>query len=94
MGAEEATLNQISGKVGRLEVMQENSTKAITEMAASVNKLVEKLDRSDDVAKEALEKSKSAHKRLDGIDKIIFWVSTTIIGLVLVALVGLVITKS
>ncbi|WP_068782002.1 hemolysin XhlA family protein [Paenibacillus sp. GM2] len=94
MGSEQAALNDISVKVGRLEAMQENSTKAITDMAASVNRLVEKLDRSDDVAKEALDKSKSAHKRLDGIDKIIFWVSTTIIGLVLVALVGLVITKS
>lgn len=43
--------------------MQENSTKAITDMASSVNKLVEKLDKSDDVAKEALDKSKSALKR-------------------------------
>ncbi|WMT42859.1 hypothetical protein RE628_11545 [Paenibacillus sp. D2_2] len=93
MGSEQAALNDISVKVGRFEVMQENNTKAITDMAASVNKLVDKLDRSDDIAKEALDKSKSAHKRLDGIDKIIFWVSTTVIGLVLVGLVGLVIIK-
>ncbi|GIP17753.1 hypothetical protein J40TS1_33950 [Paenibacillus montaniterrae] len=88
---QEQALNDINVKVGRLEAMQENSTKAITDMAASVNKLVEKLDVSDDVAKEALEKSKSAHKRLDKIDKIIYWVATTIIGTVVAALLALVI---
>jgi hypothetical protein len=80
---QEQALNDISVKVGRLEVMQENNTKAISEMATSVNRLVDKLDKSDDVAKEALDKSKSAHHRLDKIDKIIWWVITSV-GVVIV----------
>lgn len=48
-------------------------------------------DNAEKLAVEALESTKSAHKRLDKLDKIVWWVSTSIIGLVLIALVGLVI---
>ncbi|MFD2663719.1 hypothetical protein, partial [Paenibacillus thailandensis] len=64
---QEQALNDISVKVGRLEVMQENNTRAVSEMAASVQRLVDKLDKSDDVAKEALQSTKSAHHRIDGL---------------------------
>lgn len=80
MSGEQAVLNDISVKVGRLEVMQENSTKAITDMAASVNRLVEKLDKSDDVAKEELDKSKFAHKRIDRIEDNQRWLWRTFAG--------------
>ena len=43
----------------------------------------EKIDRAitaNETATEALEKAKSAHKRLDKIDKIIFWMGTTVVG--------------
>jgi len=85
---QEQTLNDIAFKVGRLEQMQETNTKAVADMANSVQRLVDKLDKSDDVAKEALDKSKSAHHRLDKIDKIIFWVSTLVVGAVILALLS------
>jgi len=47
-------------------------------------------DNAEKAALEALESTKSAHKRLDKIDKIIWWVATTVGGLFIVALVGLV----
>ena len=65
--SQEQLLNNINVKVGQLEVMQKNNTEAIAAMASSVNKLVEKLDKSDDLSREALEKAKSAHKRIDDL---------------------------
>ncbi|MHA6481047.1 hypothetical protein ACX1C1_03885 [Paenibacillus sp. strain BS8-2] len=64
---QEQTINDIAIKVGRLEVMQDASTKAMGDLASSVNKLVDKLDRSDDVAKDADQRSRSAHKRVDDL---------------------------
>jgi len=87
-------LNDIAFKVGRLEVLQESSSRAIGEMASSVNRLVEKLDQSDDAAKEALDKAKSAHHRLNKIDKIIYWVGTTIVGAVLLGLMAMLVGGS
>lgn len=65
-----------------------------------LGKIGEKLDglnhirdtaiRAEDKADEALSSTKSAHKRLDKIDKIVWWVATTVGGVLLVALVGLV----
>lgn len=51
----------------------------------------EKADNAQDIADKALESTKSAHHRLDKIDKIIWWVSTTVIGAVILALLGLII---
>lgn len=48
-------------------------------------------DRAQDTADKALESTKSAHHRLDKIDKVIWWVATTIIGAVILALIALVI---
>ena len=48
-------------------------------------------NNAKDIAEEALASTKSAHKRLDKIDKIIWWVSTTIIGSVILALLALII---
>ena len=82
------TLNEIALKVGRLEVMQESNTKAISDMAASVNKLIDKLDASDDIAKEALKSASSAHKRLNMHEKILYWAGTTIVGAVIVGVIS------
>lgn len=56
--------------------------------------------KADDKAEDALklasevnESTKSAHKRLDKIDKIIWWVATSIIGAVIVSLLALVIKQ-
>lgn len=51
----------------------------------------EKADHAQDIADKALESTKSAHHRIDKIDKIIWWASTTIIGAVILALIALVI---
>ncbi|UUZ95972.1 hemolysin XhlA family protein [Paenibacillus sp. P25] len=58
-------LSEIALKVGRLEVLQESNAKAIQDMAMSVNRLVDKLDKSDDLAREADQRARSAHHRLD-----------------------------
>lgn len=76
-----------------MDEVQVETLQRITRVETNVVSMNEKLDRAlavNETATEALEKAKSAHKRLDSIDKIIFWVSTTIIGLVIVALIGLV----
>ena len=48
-------------------------------------------DGAKEMANKAMESTKSAHRRLDKMDKIIFWSSTTIIGTVVIALIGLLI---
>jgi methyl-accepting chemotaxis protein len=60
-------LSDIAVKVGKLEAGQEATAKSIGEMASSVNRLVEKLDQSDDIAKEAGQRARSAHHRLDDV---------------------------
>ncbi|GBG09526.1 hypothetical protein PAT3040_04176 [Paenibacillus agaridevorans] len=87
---QEQTINDIAVKVGRLEVMQDASTKAIGDMAASVNKLVDKLDASDDVAKDADQRARSAHKRLDKMEDNQRWLWRTISGTVIAAIVAFV----
>lgn len=63
---------------------------AIGEKLDSVNHIRDTANRAEDKADEALSSTKSAHKRLDNIDKVIWWASTTIIGAVILALLALV----
>lgn len=75
-----------------MNAMENEMLQRITRVEEKVNNMNEKLDRAinaNEIAVKALASADSAHKRLDKIDKIIFWVGTTIIGLVLVAVVGL-----
>lgn len=92
-GDEKAILMEIAGKIGKLEASQEANVRALGEMASGVNRLVDKLDQSDDIAREADQRARSAHHRIDRIDKIIFWVSTTVIGGVIIAVMAVVIKK-
>lgn len=85
--AETKILTDIAVKVGQMEVMQVNNTKSLGDMADSMNRLVNKLEQSDDVAREAMQSSKTAHHRLDKIDKIIFWTGTTIVGAIILAII-------
>ena len=48
-------------------------------------------DDAKEIANTALASTKSAHRRLDKMDKIIFWSATTIIGAVVLALIALLI---
>ncbi|WP_426450682.1 hypothetical protein ACP26L_01365 [Paenibacillus sp. S-38] len=58
-------------------------------MMADIKDLKEKVDDVDDTAKEALSSTKSSHKRLDAIDRWLFWFGTSILGSVLLGGLGL-----
>jgi methyl-accepting chemotaxis protein len=80
-------LNEIAVKVSAMEATQKAQAESVGKMANSVDRLVDKWDKSDDVAKEAAISARSAHKRIDRIDRIINWVGTTIIGTLVIAVV-------
>lgn len=73
----------------------------ITEIRVTMARLEEKIDNISDakttadeakqIANSALASTKSAHRRLDKMDKIIFWSATTIIGAVVLGLIALLI---
>ena len=86
---QEQALNEIAGKVGKLEAMQEASTKALESMATSVNRLVDKLDESDDIAKEALQSTRSAHHRLNEVQDNQKWLWRTVLAAVIVGAISL-----
>lgn len=75
----------------------ESSEKILSDIRERVVRVETKIDlmtNVEDTAKEAkeiavkaLESTKSAHRRLDKVDKLIFWVGTTVIGAVLLALI-------
>lgn len=63
-----------------------------TEILQRLTRVETKLDmqiNAKDMAAEALDKAKSAHHRLDRIDKIIFWAGTTVIGSIVVGAIAL-----
>lgn len=64
---------------------------AIGEKLDGINHIRDTANRAEDKADEALASTKSAHHRLNKIDKIVWWASTTIIGAVILALLALVI---
>lgn len=49
----------------------------------------EKADEAKEIANNAYISARSAHKRVDKIDKVHFWAGTTIIGGVIIALLSL-----
>ena len=65
----------------------------VTRVETKIDNIEEKLDTMIDAkttANTALDQAKSAHKRLDQIDKIIFWLVTTVVGAVILAIIKLV----
>lgn len=62
----------------------------IGEVRSMATKAEEKAELAHSTAEESLASTKSAHKRLDKMDKIIWWASTTIIGAVILALLAMV----
>lgn len=89
-------LSDIAVKVGKLEALQEANTRAISDMASSVDKLVTKLDQSDDIAREAIQSTKSAHYRIDDttkkvkeIEGDIKWLWRTALGAVITGAIAL-----
>mgnify|MGYP001413976971 CR=1 FL=1 len=88
-------LHDISTRLGRLEALQEANVRTTSELTANVNRLVEKLDRSDDIAREADQRAKSAHHRIDETNKAveevkgdIKWLWRTVIAAIITGGIG------
>ncbi|MDP5275264.1 hypothetical protein [Chengkuizengella axinellae] len=62
-------LADIRERIAVVETNQENINKAILSLASNTEKLVAKLNESDDIAKAADQRAKSAHLRIDDIKK-------------------------
>ncbi|WP_163854659.1 hemolysin XhlA family protein [Paenibacillus elgii] len=50
--------------------------------------LTKKVDDVEDIAKKALGSAEMAHHRLERIDKLTFWLATTVIGAIILAIIG------
>ncbi|MDQ0090195.1 t-SNARE complex subunit (syntaxin) [Paenibacillus anaericanus] len=62
----------------------------VTRVETKVDNIEEKLDsaiNARELAVEAISSAKSAHERIDKIDKTIFWLVTTVIGAVILAII-------
>ncbi|MCG7409029.1 hemolysin XhlA family protein [Paenibacillus sp. ACRRX] len=77
----------------------DTQTRMLSEIRERVVRVETKLDSMTDVrevaddakeaAHKALESTRSAHHRLDRIDKTIFWLATTVVGAVIMGLIKL-----
>ena len=88
-------LGKIESRLARLEALQEASVRTTNELTANVNRLVEMLDRSDDIAREADQRAKSAHhridemgKRIDDVENDITWLWRTVIASIITGAIG------
>jgi predicted transcriptional regulator len=89
------TLGKIESRLARLEALQEANVRTTTELTTNVNRLVEKLDRSDEIAREADQRARSAHhridetnKRVDGVENDITWLWRTVITAIVTGAIG------
>ncbi|MGG6309769.1 hemolysin XhlA family protein [Paenibacillus macerans] len=88
-------LAKINNQIGKLEGAQEASTRAIGDMATNINRLIEKMDKSDDIAREAEQRARSAHHRIDEVKKEvsevkgdITWLWRAVIGAIITGVIG------
>ncbi|MFC5528462.1 hemolysin XhlA family protein [Cohnella yongneupensis] len=95
MGVEIEKLNEIAVKVSGMEATQRAQSDAVGKMASSVERLVEKLEKSDDIAREADQRARAAHHRIDDtnvqvreVKDDIKWLWRTIVGAIIVSGVG------
>lgn len=65
-----------------------NETNEILQRLTRLETKLDLMGTAKDVANEALQSAKSAHLRLDKIDKITNWLTTTIIGAIILAVIG------
>lgn len=59
----------------------------ITEKLDSLKHVSGKLDATEKIALEASNNVKSAHHRIDRIEKVIYWLATTVIGSLITAVI-------
>ena len=88
-------LTKIEGRLVRLEAMQESAVRSTGELTSNINRLVEKLERSEDIAREAEHQAKSAHhrvdesnKRVNDVEADIKWLWRTVIATIITAWIG------
>ena len=74
-------LRELSTKVDGLK----DVSRKIEEVELASRRKVEEVE---DVAKAALDSTNFAHKRLDKIDKLNTWLATTVIGAIILAIMG------
>lgn len=83
--------------------MSDQDTKVLTDILERIVRVETKIDVMSDIrntaslakdtADQALSSVKSAHHRIDKIDKIIFWLGSTIIGAVILGLLAMLFTR-
>lgn len=88
-------LGKIESRLARLEALQETNVRTTNELTANVNRLVEKLERSDDIAREADQRARGAHhrideanRRIDGVENDITWLWRTVIAAIVTGAIG------
>lgn len=70
--------------------MPEDQTKTLMEMKsdiAHIKAILSTMANTNNVALEALQSAKSAHHRLDRVEKTVYWAGTTVIGAVVVGII-------
>ncbi|QJC53105.1 hypothetical protein HGI30_17010 [Paenibacillus albicereus] len=67
MSRPENQLQAIVSQVVKLETLQEVNTRALGELASGVTRLIERLEKSDETAREAAQRARAAHHRIDEI---------------------------
>lgn len=55
---------------------------------ASIKSILKTMANTNNMALEALQSAKSAHHRLDRIEKIVYWAGTTVIGTVIIGVIS------
>jgi methyl-accepting chemotaxis protein len=63
----------------------------IARVEAKIDSMTDVRSTAEDakeIAQEALQSTKSAHRRIDKIDKTIFWLGTTVIGAVITGIIA------
>lgn len=70
--------------------MPDDATKMMMEVKsdiAHIKAILSTMANTNSIALEAVQSAKSAHHRLDRIEKTVYWAGTTIIGAVIVGIV-------
>lgn len=80
----QVSVAEVNGKMDRVMDTTDDTKKVVEQLRIDH-------DKTKETANKTLESTKSAHRRIDKIDKIIFWLSTTVIGAVILAVLTLVI---
>lgn len=63
----------------------------IRERMVRVETKIDNMNNVKERADDAYHQAKSAHKRIDKLDRVVFWASTTVIGAVILAVIAFVV---